>query len=236
MLKNCSYCLGRFPRQWQKTNYWSAFDIFDTGFESRTFIRQTCFCFRGVSEHRNFVIESSSNAFRCFFLFTRWSKKRNAWKCLSPQSFKYLSTTVSKQLWTLQFSLSVIHFDNFSSKPRNFHTSKVWTKWLVQTSRLFLKVLIIFCWKFDYAMREWLTEKVKNSQCLVYKCYNFEVCIFCAFRFFWFNTTLFLVGAFIDERALLLQSLVSFLFLKTDSKRRNFRSVCSTKRIPGKRI
>ena len=44
----------------------------------------------------------------------------------------------------------------------------------------------------------------------------------------------FLVGAFIIKRARLLQSLV-FVF-KTDSKRRNFCSVCSTIRKHGKRI
>ena len=41
-----------------------------------------------------------------------------------------------------------------------------------------------------------------------------------------------LVGAFINKRARLLQSLV--FFFNTDSKRRNFCSLCSTKQIPPK--
>ena len=77
---------------------------------------------------------------------------------------RYFSTNVWKQLWALQFSLSVIHFYNLSSKPRDFHTSEVWTKWLVKTSRLFLKVRIILCWRFDYVIRGWLTEKMKDHQ------------------------------------------------------------------------
>ena len=46
------------------------------------------------------------------------------------RSFKYSPTKISKQLWALQFSLWVIQFDNVSSKPGNFHISKVWTLWL----------------------------------------------------------------------------------------------------------
>ena len=41
-------------------------------------------------------------------------KKRNVEKFLSSQSFKYFSTNISKQLWTLKFSLSVIQFDNIA--------------------------------------------------------------------------------------------------------------------------
>ena len=53
-----------------------------------------------------------------FFWFTYWMshQKRNAWKLLSSISFEYLSTDVSKQLWTLQFNLSDFDFDCFSSR------------------------------------------------------------------------------------------------------------------------
>ena len=107
----------------------------------------------------------------------RWllvNKKRNVF--LSRQSFKYLSTKVSKQRWTLQFSSTVIHFS-----WQLFFEAEVWTElWRVKTSTLFLEVLTILCWRFDYVIRGWLTEKVKVYQCLVYKYYDFEAWIFCA--------------------------------------------------------
>ena len=79
--------------------------------------------------------------------------------------------------WTLQ-SASVIQFDIFFSKQMKFYISKVWTKWLGKTSRLFRTVRITLCWRSDYVMRGWLTEMLKDYQRLVYKYYNFEEWIF----------------------------------------------------------
>ena len=80
-----------------------------------------------------------------------------------------------KKFLTLQFMLSVIQFD-LSSKQVNFHSSKVWTKRLVYTSRLFPNVRIFLQWRFDYVIRGWLTEtvRVKTFQTLVNNYYVLE--------------------------------------------------------------
>ena len=89
----------------------------------------------------------------------------------------------------MQFSSSVSHFDNFSSKPINFHTSKVWTTWLVKTStvnvfwrfELFFVKDLITQWEDDW-QRKWKIISVLFTIIKILKS-EFFSCVPC---FFWF--------------------------------------------------
>ena len=108
-------------------------------------------------------------------------KKRERMKMFELSKFhicanKCFKTTLSIAFDVVNYSLWRLFF-----KTKKLSHIKIVNEMTGKDAGLFLEVRIVLCWKFDYVMRERLTEKVKNFQGLVF--HDFEEEIFCEFRF-----------------------------------------------------